>query len=275
MKNHITVIDSPVGSGKSSWAIQYINELPDEQRFIFITPLLDEIERIQKGCEQKAIIAPKPHSSEYNTKSKVFKKLINQNKNIASTHALFLQIDEEVIELLRRRNYILILDEVFNVLAKYNYFSDLTVSSAEEDKQDIYTSSDINSLKSLGYLSINDEGNISWIKDDYPLSRYYDLEKLAKNEQLYFINDKLLWIFPKVVFSEGIFQEIFILTFQFRYQLQYYYFKYFNIDYQICHIKEIRPREYVLEVSDGNEAEIEWVKRVRNLININDSTHDF
>lgn len=42
----VTVVDSIMGSGKTSWAIQYINESPMATKFIFITPYLTEIERI-------------------------------------------------------------------------------------------------------------------------------------------------------------------------------------------------------------------------------------
>lgn len=42
----ITVVDSIMGSGKTSWAIQYINQSSPSTKFIFITPYLTEIERI-------------------------------------------------------------------------------------------------------------------------------------------------------------------------------------------------------------------------------------
>lgn len=45
----ITVIDSIMGTGKTSWAIDYMNAHP-EQHFVFITPFLAECERIIKNC---------------------------------------------------------------------------------------------------------------------------------------------------------------------------------------------------------------------------------
>ena len=45
----ITVIDSICGSGKTSWAIQEINNNTDK-KYIYITPYLDETERVRKEC---------------------------------------------------------------------------------------------------------------------------------------------------------------------------------------------------------------------------------
>ena len=41
--NRITIIDSIMGSGKTSWAIQMMKEAPPTQNFIFITPFLSEM----------------------------------------------------------------------------------------------------------------------------------------------------------------------------------------------------------------------------------------
>ena len=39
----VTVVDSICGSGKTSWAINYMNDNTDK-KFIYITPYLDEIQ---------------------------------------------------------------------------------------------------------------------------------------------------------------------------------------------------------------------------------------
>ena len=48
----ITVVDSIMGSGKTNWAIQYINESPINKKFIFITPYLTEIQRILESTNK-------------------------------------------------------------------------------------------------------------------------------------------------------------------------------------------------------------------------------
>lgn len=42
----ITVIDNIMGDGKTTGAIQYINNAPDNENFLYITPFLNEISRI-------------------------------------------------------------------------------------------------------------------------------------------------------------------------------------------------------------------------------------
>lgn len=51
----IKVIDSPCGSGKTEWAIKYINSLPADSKVLFVTPYLDEISRIIDSCCAKDI----------------------------------------------------------------------------------------------------------------------------------------------------------------------------------------------------------------------------
>ena len=50
--NKITVVDAPMGKGKTSWAIKYMNELGKEyfrNRIIYITPYLDEVKRVKES----------------------------------------------------------------------------------------------------------------------------------------------------------------------------------------------------------------------------------
>lgn len=47
----ITIVDSPCGKGKTSWAIQYMNDNLLE-RFIYITPILPEIDRIKNSSDR-------------------------------------------------------------------------------------------------------------------------------------------------------------------------------------------------------------------------------
>ena len=46
---NIKVVDAMCGQGKTSWSIQYMNPNKDK-RFIFVTPFLNEVARIQDKC---------------------------------------------------------------------------------------------------------------------------------------------------------------------------------------------------------------------------------
>ncbi|SEI14496.1 hypothetical protein SAMN05192559_12119 [Halobacillus karajensis] len=49
----INVIDSIMGSGKTSWAIQYMNNSPRHKRFIYITPFLNEVKRVIDSTDRE------------------------------------------------------------------------------------------------------------------------------------------------------------------------------------------------------------------------------
>ena len=53
----VRVCDAIMGTGKSSAAITYLNEHPDD-RFIYITPYLDEAARIKKECPNAHFVEP-------------------------------------------------------------------------------------------------------------------------------------------------------------------------------------------------------------------------
>ena len=63
----VKVCDSIMGAGKSSAAITYINEHPGE-KFIYITPYLDEAARIKKGCPGARFIEPSDKLKQYQFK---------------------------------------------------------------------------------------------------------------------------------------------------------------------------------------------------------------
>ena len=51
----IHVVDMAMGSGKTSSAISYMNEHP-EKRYLYITPFIDETERVVKACDSLRFI---------------------------------------------------------------------------------------------------------------------------------------------------------------------------------------------------------------------------
>ena len=106
---NIKVVDMIMGSGKTSAAINYINESDQEdEKILYITPFLSEIKRIKECCSNKKFEEPEV----YGTKIEGIKYLIQKGKNIVSTHALFRRFDKEIIDMCRCQNYTLIMDEV-------------------------------------------------------------------------------------------------------------------------------------------------------------------
>ncbi len=56
MTKPIKVVDSIMGSYKTSWAIQYMNE--SEDLFLYVTPYTLELDRVVRDCKQRDFIQP-------------------------------------------------------------------------------------------------------------------------------------------------------------------------------------------------------------------------
>lgn len=114
----IYAVDSIMGTGKTNWAIKYMN-CHKEQRFIYCTPFIDEVNRI---------LSASPHfrqPTEENaggTKQADFLKLLEEGACIATTHELFkrVPVTERILTLIQEQGYTLILDEVIDVVEKLN-----------------------------------------------------------------------------------------------------------------------------------------------------------
>ena len=260
----IKVIDSFPGSGKTSMAIEYINQLDEDTKVIYITPFLSECTRIIQSTHRK-FIQPDTRNG-MGRKMDHLKKLVSKGENIVSTHALFSNIDDELINNLRSNDYILFLDETMNVVENFDFYKEINLN---EDKKLDSTKNDILSLVSKEYVKINDDYSISWISDEY-LVKYEGLKNLANRNLLYFINNSLLvWTFPIEVFRPGIFSEIYILTYLFDHQIQSLYYDYFHLEYDFYHIEKIDNQYKMIDTKD-NKNELQWKKDIRDLITIID-----
>ncbi|KIL32026.1 hypothetical protein [Bacillus subtilis] len=221
----IKIVDSIMGSGKTSAAIDMMNNSGTDENFIFITPYLDEVDRIKKSISSKQIYEPKVKKKGDKTQYKFesFHELLSQNKNIVATHNLFKNANDETKELILSGNYTLILDEVMEVVEQLRVKKhDLT--TLFESKL-IYVEG--------GFVKWNEE------KKDYE-TRYDDIRDMALNNNLmYFKDNILIWNFPADIFK--MFKEVYILTYMFDAQIQRYYYDINNIKYQ----------KYVSEFIDG------------------------
>ena len=263
----VKVVDARCGAGKSSFAIQHINSLDSDTKIIYITPFIKETERIRDECPSKHFVLPSAKKGR-GSKLNHFYDLIAGGYNIASTHALFSDITEELIELLRSQCYILILDEVMNVVERLDIYDD-NVKMTDIQK-DALSKNDINVLIDKQIITVDEETNIvSWNDDTKPLYKYMTIKNLADRGLLYYIaGDLLIWTFPVDIFKKRLFDEIYILTYQFKYQIQAYYYDYFNIKYDMYSVRDVGNRVYeLIEYED----DVEWRKEIAKLIDVCDN----
>lgn len=218
----IKIVDSGCGTGKSSWAIQYINE-HKRDKFIYITPFCDEINyRIKPQC--KNFYSPKQMG---NGKYDNFVELLKKGVNIASTHALFRNSKSEIIDLIELYGYTLILDEVMDVVEQVPLKKD-----------------DLQNMLKIGLVEIKENGYLKWI-DKENSSKYDDIKELCMNESVFVVNNCcLMWTFPAKIFKS--FKEVYILTYMFDVQIQRYYYDLYNIEYEYYSIWKNENGEYYI-----------------------------
>lgn len=128
----ITIVDDIMGSGKSTWAINYINDNPD-RKFLCIVPLLSECERFKDGTDID-IVDPEKWGSKW----KHFRWLVENEKNIVTTHSLIQKMDLDMLELLKSKDYVLIIDECLDVLDTYKITKDDELANRIEKRYGPY-----------------------------------------------------------------------------------------------------------------------------------------
>jgi len=242
----IYIVDAIMGSGKTTAAIQKMKS-DNINNYIFITPFLDEVDRIIKECSEKNFIQPIPKSK--GGKLENIHKLIGNNKNIASTHSLFQMFNNYTKELLKEKDYILILDEVFNVVE--------TVKITSEDLKVV--------LQEFAHI---EDGLLIWDKPNYN-GRFNDIKAMADNKSLVVYKDTvLLWNFPIDFFK--LFKEAYILTYMFKAQIQRYYYDYYNVKYKYLSVeKKKKPNGSCSVYSFSENGTLpEYVYDLKNKIHI-------
>lgn len=241
----VNIVDELMGKGKTSAAINFINESPDDVHFLYITPYLTEVRRIIDSCPSKKFKQPDKIKG---TKVNGIKELFDKKENIVSTHSLFRYFDEEIIDLAYTNNYVLIMDEVTDVIEQY------------------YISND--DLKNIleNYAHVDPETKILiWDYEEYK-GDFERIKKLCKiNSLMVYNNIAVLWLFPITTFKA--FRKTYILTYMFSSQTQAYYYNYYNIHYNRLYVKYEDGKYSFSDVSVQTTSQYDFKK----LINILDN----
>ena len=211
----IKICDQIMGAGKTQAAIARMNE-DTESKYLFITPYLDECDRIIKSCKQRNFVQPKRTSE---TKSINIREMIKVGKNIASTHQLFRHFDNEVAAEIKKQHYKLVLDEAFHILDVLN--------ASEED---------ISIAVESGLLNMQPDGSVILAKDDYQGDVFQEVAEFARSGNVFHYEGRLYyWIFPKSVLEA--FDEIIVLTYFFEAQQLKYYFDMVGMEYEYIGVR--------------------------------------
>jgi hypothetical protein len=245
MDKKVKVIDSMMGTGKTSYAIQMMKEAEINEKFIFVTPFLNEVQRIKQEVTNRDFKEPDvKHGA--GTKLQSLKRLVANGEDIATTHSLFAMADDELIELLSWSNYTLIMDEVMEVI------SQLPVRKG-----------DIKMMLNGGAIELGENGKVSWKEHPKFDTTFSTVRDFALAGNLYLVNNvAFVWNFPAKIFD--LFDQVLILTYMFDGQLQKYYYDLYNVQYDYFSVVRDNDRN---ELKPNLDA-IEDRSNLRNLIHI-------
>lgn len=234
----VNVADVPMGGGKTSAAINYINHCPQDEKILFVSPYKDEGLRIERECKSKNVSAlVEKRGSKLND---LREKLLS-GRNIASTHALLAKYTDDILETISAANYTIIIDEAYEVTRtvtqemRNQFYFLLEQDLIEIDRQDRRVSFKSESTyKSCG-------------------SVMSDLAKLIQTGAVYYCDNKIIiWVFPIKILNA--FKRIVVLTYLFDAQPICYYLK--SNQYRIHYIGVRKAKDAAYEfcerdLSDG------------------------
>lgn len=250
----VEICDAIMGTGKSSAAITYMNEHKNN-KFIYVTPYLEEAERIKSGCSDMHFVEPSNKLKEYN-----FKKcehtaaLIKQGRNITTTHQAFKRYTSDMIDDIRNYGYTLIIDENLDVLEQYDVHTD-----------------DIQMAVDAGYIE-DCEDRYRIIKSDYKGEALRELFQFLKIRELIKIDNGAgtslyYWVFPPELITA--FQDVIVLTYLFEGQSLHHLFKMYDIPYQYIGIQHEEDGSYRFCEYPGYTPE--YVAHLKDMIHILDN----
>jgi len=238
-----------------------MNSNPNK-RYIYITPYLEESDRIKRACPELRFKEPSNKLPEYEFKKyNHTMELLKNGENITSTHNMFLRYSDEMLDIIKAGKYTLIIDEAVDVLRS----SDLKKS-------------DIQLLKDAGWATENADGYIEINPPgEYDGNLVGDIVNLSKGNRIINIEtdesvqrDKFCnyyyWVLSKEIFDA--FSDVYVLTYMFEAQSMKYYFDLNKMDFSIIGVSY---NDGVYSFSDTIDYIPEYTKTLSNKIHIFDN----
>lgn len=208
-----------MGTGKTQAMYQSIRDNP-QKSCVVVTPFISTIEDLLKEL-------PSMRQPEYKggTKLDSLKYLLSHGFDIACTHSLFLNVDEEIWDMIKDGGYTLYIDEALDIARPINDLID--------DPDYHVKPGTAKFLINRNIISVDNFGRVSWVgepeQDDY---EYRYLESLIRGGNVFCAEDKLfLWMFPPQVFDA--FTEVTILSYLFSGSVFDAYLQMHHLDYTL------------------------------------------
>lgn len=242
-----------MGSGKTQAMYSVIRGNPDKS-YMFVTPYLNTIQdAIDAGLDIR--------QPEYKGGSKAdsLKYLLSHGCNIGCTHSLFLDADDDLLDIIQNGDYTLFIDEALDVIKPVNDLIDDIGHRVKKGTAKF--------LIQQGIIKVDDHGRVIWcgehVGDDY---EYAYLEPLVKSGNVLCIDNQLfLWMFPPKIF--GVFENVIILSYLFTGSVFDAYLKIHGLKYELGGVAGSFEEGYTF--TDFKDAR-EDIKVLKRLIQVYD-----
>lgn len=253
----VFVCDSVMGSGKSSAAITYMNEHSDK-KYVYISPYLDEAARIKAGCPDLRFVEPTNKLKQYDHRKHLHTaSLIDEGRNIATTHRAFIGYTPDMLQRIREQKYTLIIDENVDVLESVSFHPDdlkLALSSGLIKERD-------------GTYSIEDES--------YNGTMLADLYRPMESRQLVRMDGKdgdgslFFWMLPPDLLDA--FENVFVLTYLFQSQSLHHLMEIYHVPYRYIGVRRYDDGTYRFVEGHPLAYKPDYIAHLNELIDIVDS----
>ena len=202
----VTVIDSVMGSRKTTNMIKFMEENQDK-KYLYISPFKAEVGdgntgdkgRLQVQLPDMFPVTSMPKNVG-DGKLDGLKKLLGLGVNIATTHALFCRFDEEATQMILEKDYVVIIDEAVDCV---------------EIKDDL-TEREIKALVDSKWIKIDEDNIVTWNEDEVPEydGRYEDVKALSNTGGLRLFENKYLVVeYPPKLLKEC--RECYVMSYLF------------------------------------------------------------
>lgn len=188
----IHIVDAVMGTGKTQACIAFMQQHP-EQKYLYVTPYLDECKRIQEGAPELDFREPQ----ENKTKSSDLLRLLSEGQNITTTHELFRWMKDSDIQYIKKFKYVLFIDEELS-----------SVENISIPKRDFKL------LMENRFIQIDScTKEVNWIAQEEK-SKLADYKEKFQHRPVYLTSENILmWLFPPDILKA--FESVYILTFLF------------------------------------------------------------
>jgi hypothetical protein len=246
----VKVIDAMMGTGKTTYIHKWLNDQSTYMdSYIYITPTLDEMVRVDEACPELYFVDPYPKDG---SKLNSLNQYLSESRNIATTHSLFTSANIETVVAIDEsaKDYHLIIDE--------------SVSCVENYKVDKGT---LRALKKADMVKIDSvTGLVSWDYDEWAegagTAGFQKVKALCDKGSLFVYKEMILMFELPPTFLKAC-KSVTILTYKFSGSIMAAYFEAHNIK-----VEYVNTQELGLE---SNEVLIGKAKHLINVVGLPDA----